>query len=192
MRGARTGAALVAALGLVAGLAGGCTRASGDGGPTPTASTEPVSTGPVVTATASVDREAADRAAVEQAYRQFWLVTWSVDREYPASDWRRVVAEVAVDPELGLVVSGRQRLRQNGLTSYGEPVPHPRVLPVLGAGVARVRDCQDASHSGQAEVATGRARTVGVARNPVEAVLVRGADGRWRVSRISFPGGSCS
>ena len=176
---------IAAALGLAS--SGGCTRASGDGGPTPSASMAPV-----VTATASVDREAADRAAVEQAYRQFWLVTWSVDREHPASDWRRVVAAVAVDPELSLVVSGTQRLRQNGLTSYGEPVPHPRVLPVLGAGVARVRDCQDASHSGQAEVATGRARTVGVARNPVEAVLVRGADGRWRVSRLSFPGGSCS
>jgi len=55
-----------------------------------------------------------------------------------------------------------------------------------------VRDCQDASHSGQADAATGRARTVGVAHNPVEADLVRGADGHWRVSRISYPGGSCS
>ena len=157
MRGARTGAALIAAaLGLVSGPVSGCTRASGDGGPSPG-----VSTAPVVTATASVDREAVDRAAVEQAYRQFWLVTWSVDREHPASDWRRVVAAVAVDPELSLVVSGTQRLRQNGLTSYGEPVPHPSVLPVQGAGVARVRDCQDASHSGQADAVTGQARTVG-------------------------------
>jgi hypothetical protein len=136
--------------------------------------------------------EAADRRAVEAAYRRFWLVTWTVDRDHPAADWRTVVATVAVDPELGLVVSGTRQLRLSGLTLYGRPIPHPTVMPVNGGDMARVRDCQDASHSGQADAATGRARTVGVARNLVEAVLVRGADGRWRVSRISYPGGSCS
>src|SRR5262249_61522149 len=103
LRSARAGAVLlVAALGQDAtALEDGFTRASGDDGRVPGGSLAPVSAGPVVTATSSVDQEAADRAAVEQAYRQFWLVTWSVDREHPESDWRRVVATVAVGPAVG-------------------------------------------------------------------------------------------
>jgi hypothetical protein len=146
---------------------------------------------PPAGATASADREAADRRAAEQAYRQFWQVSWTFDQHYAQNQWRDVLGAVAVDPELSLLLSGAQRQRQHGITLYGAVIPHPTVPPVNGKNTATVRDCQDASHSGQADAKTGKAHTVGVARNPVVATLARGEDGRWRVSQIRYPGGRC-
>lgn len=61
----------------------------------------------------------------------------------------------------------------------------------LDGARAVVTDCQDASHSGQADATSGEPRTVGVARNLTAGTLERGPDGTWRVTRIDYPGGGC-
>ena len=79
--------------------------------------------------------------------------------------------------------------RAHGISLYGQI--HPRISDVRVEGKrAVVTDCQDASHSGQAD-ASGQPRTVGLARNPVSGTLHRGTDGEWRMARIDYPGGSC-
>jgi len=113
------------------------------------------------------------------------------DQRYPEEEWPRALSRVAVDPELTLVLASTRQQRRIGIKVYGYVIPRPIVLPINGSDRAQVTDCQDSSKSGQADAKTGRPRTVGVPRNPVTAVLVRGADGRWRVSSIKHPGGSC-
>jgi hypothetical protein len=130
------------------------------------------------------------RAAVEAAYRQFWSVSWDVDKQ-PASQWRMVLAMVSVDPMLTRLVAGTKAHQQAGIRLYGQVRPRPTVRGIAG-NRATVSDCQDASHAGQADARTGKPKTVGVARSPVEATMLRGADGRWRVSDVRYTGGSCS
>jgi len=66
-----------------------------------------------------------------------------------------------------------------------------RKIVLTGSGRATVTDCQDASHAGQADARTGKPRSVGVARTWVDATLVLGGDGVWRVSEINYPGSRC-
>lgn len=79
--------------------------------------------------------------------------------------------------------------RSRGITLYGQIQPRISDVRIEGER-AVVTDCQDASHSGQAD-ASGQPRTVGLARNPVSGTLHRGTDGEWRMARIDYPGGSC-
>jgi hypothetical protein len=139
----------------------------------------------------TVDREAMERRAVEVAYRRFWQVEASFDRDYPPGRWRAVLAAVAVDPVLTRLVAGATVQQRRGITLYGQIVPRPQVGPVLGRGSVRVTDCQDGSRTGQAEAATGRRLSVGVARMPVVATVVRGSDGGWRVAEVRYVGGRC-
>jgi hypothetical protein len=126
---------------------------------------------------------------VEAAYRRFWVVSWRLDAN-PEARWRPVLAAVAADPELTRVLEGTRAQKRQGITRYGQVVSRPTVISVSGA-TARVRDCQGADKSGQADARTGRRTTVGVARNPLAGSLARGADGQWRVTDIRFPGGRC-
>jgi hypothetical protein len=126
---------------------------------------------------------------VEAAYRRFWAVSWDVDKQ-PASRWRAVLASVSVDPELTRLYAGTKAQQQAAIRLYGYVSPRPTVRRVAGDR-ATVFDCQDASHAGQADARTGRPKTVGVARTPVGATLLRGSDGVWRVSDVRYTGGGC-
>ena len=126
---------------------------------------------------------------MERAYREYWVVSRTFDRQYPQRRWREVLGRVAADPQLSIVLSAARIQRRNGIALYGAVIPHPTVQPVNGSTTATVRDCQDASHAGQAQ--NGKPRSVGVAGNPVVGTLTRGPDGLWRVSRVHYPGGRC-
>lgn len=130
-----------------------------------------------------------ERSAVEAAYRRFWAVSWDVDKQAPER-WRQLLAAVSVDPELTRLYAGTKAQHEAGIQLYGQVVPRPSVTR-LAQGRAEVKDCQDASNAGQADAASGKRRTVGVARTPVAASLARGSDGVWRVSDVRYPGGSC-
>jgi hypothetical protein len=157
-------------------------RAPADTPPAPSAS----AASPAATTSS---RALAERAAVEAAYRRFWAVSWDVDKQ-PASRWRVVLAGVSVDPELTRLYAGTKAQQQAGVRLYGQVGARPTVRQVSG-NRATVSDCQDASKAGQADARTGKPKTVGVARSPVEATMVRGADGRWRVSDVRYTGGVC-
>lgn len=163
----------------------GCDRADSPE-PPPSAGPTPASATPSAEATTAAE---AERAAVDAAYRRFWAVSWDVDKQDPAR-WRPVLASVSVDPVLTRLYAGTKAQQQGGIRLYGEVVPRPTVGRIAG-GRAEVRDCQDASGAGQADARTGARKTVGVARTPVAASLVRGSDGVWRVSEVRYPGGRC-
>ena len=185
-----TAAALCLAVGVaLAGCDGTAQQGNSKSASPPASATTAAPFEPSAASTAG--REAADRAAVEAAYRDFWVVSWTFDRHYPESQWAGVLGRVAAEPELSLILANTRMQRRHGITLYGRMVPHPTVQPINGAKRATVRDCQDAHLGGQADAKTGRPRTIGVRRNPVTAVLVRGSDGRWRVSGVTYPGGSC-
>jgi hypothetical protein len=159
----------------------GCDGSTQAAGPVPTTQ----SVGPSGSPTTAAD----GRAAVESAYRRFWVVSWDVDKQ-PASRWRAVLATVSVDPELTRLYAGTKAQQQAGIRLYGQVHARPTVRQVAG-NRATVSDCQDASKAGQADARTGKPKTVGVARSPVEATMLRGADGAWRVSDVRYTGGSC-
>jgi hypothetical protein len=165
-----------------------CSQSTQQSEPTPATQTGDTTTPSSPSGTPS-STPADGRAAVEAAYRRFWAVSWRLD-SHPEAQWRQVLSTVAVDPELTRVLEGTRAQKRNGITRYGEVVPRPTVVAITGA-TARVKDCQGGDKSGQADARTGRRTTVGVARNPLDGFLTRGADGRWRVTDIRYPGGRC-
>ena len=142
--------------------------------PSPTPSVTPVS----------------DDAAIEAVYRRFWPVLTSFNRE-PESQWRSVLGRVAADPQLSFAIAVTRQQRRDGITQYGVASPRAPKVTLTGNGRAGVKDCVDFSRTGQADARTHAPRTVGVARTPLSVTLIKGADQRWRVSQVIFPGGHC-
>lgn len=131
----------------------------------------------------------AEDMAIRRAYVDFWRISWVAGRE-PDAAWENEVRRVAAEPLLGQLVGRAREQRRAGTELYGEV--SPRIAEVRREnGGAVVVDCQDASHAGQADGATGRAKTVGVARNAVVGTLSRDSAGAWKVVHLDFPGGEC-
>jgi len=128
-------------------------------------------------------------AVIEAAYRRFWTVIATLDT-LPTPQWRAVLSTVATDPLLTRVHDGIEANYKAGIREYGVVHPRPSVVS-MGGGRASVLDCQDASMSGEIDTDTGLPKTVGNARTPVAATLVRGPDGTWRLSEARYLDGSC-
>lgn len=134
-------------------------------------------------------QQRSERDAVIDAYKEFWPQLTKASAQ-PEAEWPAVLAEVATDPQLSRSLAGIRQLRAQSRTIYGSVSERVSVVDVSG-NKATLKDCQDASRSGQADATTGDPKTAGVERNPVTATLVRGADKGWRVSEILYPGGTC-
>lgn len=128
-------------------------------------------------------------AAVEIAYTQFWMVTWSIGT-LPPEQWRPRLEQVAADPVLTQLVNGAQLHHDQGISLYGTVIAHLSNTQVTGDH-ATVTDCQDDSHAGQADTATGAPITVGVARTPIHGTVQLGPSSQWRVTTIDYIGGTC-
>lgn len=113
-------------------------------------------------------------AAVDDAYAQFWTLTWSVDT-VPPDQWRPRLQQVAADPVLTQLVNGAQLHHDQGITLYGTVNPHIQSV-MINSQQADLVDCQDGSSSGQADARTGMPKTVGIPRNPIHATLQLGPD----------------
>jgi len=122
-------------------------------------------------------------------YATFWTLITPASRAAPSSR-RAMLAPYATDPELSRLLRGLLATDAVDQQDYGAPIPHARVTTIRG-NTAGVFDCQDASRAGLASRSSGRRLTRGVSRNPVNATLLRGPDGQWRMSTVEFPGGSC-
>ena len=173
----------------VAILVGACSGNDPAPSPTTTPSAAARRATPTVGASPSVPTST-DVAQVEAVYRRYWTVGRYFDQQYRQADWRRVLSSVAADPLLSLVLAQAATQKRSGIKLYGQVVVHPTVVKQSGEQML-VKDCQDASHAGQADASTGKPRTVGVARNPVTATVRRGSDGHWRLTALTFPGGAC-
>lgn len=129
------------------------------------------------------------QAEVSEIYGRFWSVAQSLPQR-PVERWRPELSTVATSRLADTMLANLARHREHGITVYGEI--HPRITDVRVEGSrAVVTDCQDASHSGQADARTGDPRTVGIARNLVAGTLEHTPEGSWRVARIDYPDGDC-
>lgn len=186
-------AAVVLAVSAVVGVLASCTaspagpRSSGSGG-TPVGSATTATSSP---ADDAATRAAVARDAVEDGYRAFWPVVATFALR-PEPQWRAALSRVAADPQLSFALAVARQHRRDGIAVYGQVRPlTPTVALDRTVMRATVRDCADFSRTGQVDVLTHAPRTVGAARTPLSASVSRGADGRWRVSQVMFPGGRC-
>lgn len=146
---------------------------------------------PSSNSTSSAPAATSERSALLLQYRTFWKALAPASTS-PASERKRLLSRVAVDPELGSLLSGIARERARGRAFYGVDVPRPRIEQLsTEQSLAVVDDCQDSSGSGVIELATHRKLTKGTVRNHVVVTLNRGADGVWRVAFVSYPKTSC-
>jgi hypothetical protein len=137
----------------------------------------------------STSTQPGPEAAVEASYKEYWRVE-HVTMQLPESEWPSAIGKVAAGAQVDRVVEGFRSLRAQALTLYGSVTPRVSHVDVAG-DQATVQDCQDASNAGQADATIGKPKNVGVPRNPITATLTRGSDGQWRVTGVSYPGGTC-
>ena len=174
-------------LALIAGLAAGCSGSS-HGGTAQTASTAPVS--PPASTSAAPTPSADVRALILDQYRAFWAHLTPASRA-AAAKRQAMLAPYAADPELRSLLSGMAHGDRAGTVFYGQDKPRPAIAQLSEPqGIAVVRDCQDSSHSGNADRQTGKPLTVGVARHLVVATMHR-IDGTWRVAFVTYKQGKC-
>ncbi|TQS43279.1 hypothetical protein [Cryptosporangium phraense] len=104
----------------------------------------------------------------------------------PAGRREALLAPVTTEPELSHLLTNWAALDADGQRNYGRDRPLESTVRVQG-GLALVEGCLDSRGSGVADTATGAPVTRGVARNAVRATLLRGPDGTWRISAITYP-----
>jgi hypothetical protein len=124
-------------------------------------------------------------------YRQFWA-TLTPASQTTATRRRVLLEPVSADPELTSLLAGISRDRARGRVYYGQPVTRGRITQLSTAkGVAVVRDCQDASQTGDKDMRSGKLLTKGTTRTLVVTTLHAVAGGTWKVVFVSFPRQSC-
>lgn len=176
-------------------LVAGCGSRGGpaaDGTGAPAASGAATGNGPAGRAVGSADAAGTGRGqdrAAAVAYLRFWTVTATLT-DLPAGEWWARLATVAADPLLTDVYDGLRTQQAEGRRDYGTVMPHPTIVAST-AGQASVVDCQDASRSGELDVASGLPVSTGKARTPLAGTVMRGRDGRWRVSQLHYLDSDC-
>ena len=123
-------------------------------------------------------------------YRKFWSSLTPVSR-MPAAERQAVLAEVAVDPALKSLLHGMSQGDAKGQVFYGADVPRPTVRINPDDTTALVDDCQDSSHAGLIDKASGKRLTVGVARNHVSVTMKKQPDDLWKVSYVDYSKSPC-
>ncbi|WP_093267601.1 hypothetical protein [Saccharopolyspora shandongensis] len=126
---------------------------------------------------------------MERTYRDFWRITWNSTTERGAG-WDAEVRRVTGQELADQITSRAREQLAGGIRLYGAVMARVSSVQITGDH-ASLQDCQDMSLAGQADLASGKPRNVGVARNLVHATLSKGPDGVWRVDRVEFPGGEC-
>jgi hypothetical protein len=132
------------------------------------------------------DAERADRAAAEAQ----WVKSWDVYTELPGTpeaERAELASTVMVDPGLTRALDEAKSVSDQGWDTYGA-IGHRLSWPseINGAAEAVIRDCQDTSQTGSYEINTGYKKTVGVPARAMQGLLVKGADGTWRVAQVFY------
>lgn len=149
--------------------------------PLPTASSSAPTASPTL---------ADEQQAILSQYRLFWSSLTPVSK-MPAAQRRAALAKYTVDPELKSLLAGLAQTDAKKQVFYGADRPRATQASISPDGVkAVIDDCQDSSQSGNADRATGRKVTVGVARNHVVVTMTR-SDGVWKVYFVSHTKTRC-
>jgi len=129
--------------------------------------------------------------SVAAAYTAYFPASAAAEAATPARA-QVLLAPYAAEPYLGHVLSQMAAYQARHEVSWGHVVPHVTRVTVRGQ-LARVRDCQDASHAALADSRTHRVipRTRGSARTSLIATLSRGSDGRWRLTSLAHLAAPC-
>ena len=159
--------------------------------PSPSAppSSSPSAVEPPASTPASSDispQEAADRAAIEAQWAKFWRTYVDIVRT-PSELRAAALDSVSVDPTKSRVLKDAVDLESAGLDNYGDVLLNVYQIDFLDDGVSAViQDCQDQSGFGSVFVESGKKRTVGIDHNHMQAGLIRGSDGIWRVQTLQY------
>jgi len=131
--------------------------------------------------------EVAVRASVADAWFNYWRVYDDMSNKYAQAQWPALAAGIAVDPIKSQVLTALNADKIIDVVTYGVPIHHVYWPVVIGDGkVAQLGDCMDSSHYGSMFRKTGQKRTVGLAKINTMASLVKGPDGKWRLSQIAY------
>lgn len=155
---------------------------------------KPPSDGPPTTASSgsaspSPSASLTDEQQILAQYRKFW--TEALPKAFAAvpSARRSVLTSATMDPELSVLLQNMAIQDNAGERGYGSSIPLRQTVET-NASVSLVRGCLDSRDAGVLSVKTGKKLTRGPAQNPVLVNLKRGSDRVWRVSFVSYPGGS--
>ncbi|MBE1533225.1 hypothetical protein [Actinomadura algeriensis] len=128
-------------------------------------------------------------AAVAQAYTDFVAMLDRADSLAPETR-KQELSTVMVEPQLSRVLKRIDDMKGNNQATYGNIVVHtPRVNLTRNGAV--VRDCQDSSNAGLLDTRTQKKLNRGVKERNIKALLEKGAEGRWRVSKFIVLGEGC-
>jgi len=156
----------------------------------------PADGGPVLAARSSPLKAAwtspSAAAQVIAAYMAFFPALTAAEPQ-PQARAAAMLAPYAAQPYLGHVLAQIAWYQAHDELAWGFLTPHVTSVQIIG-GQAVVRDCQDASNAWLVSTVTGEVipGTIGSPRTYLVAVLVRGGDGRWRLTLLAHVAGPCS
>jgi hypothetical protein len=131
-------------------------------------------------------REIDDRAAIESAWRKVWDL-YSRINAIPAADRASKVDALMLDPIRTQLLEGAAQDDAQGLTQYGSIALHPYWYRAVGGlPYAVIGDCRDTSQFGDAEVAGGNKRTVGVPASNTVGYFVQIPGGNWKLWNVTY------
>ncbi|MFI0410601.1 hypothetical protein ACH34S_32325 [Actinomadura sp. 3N508] len=131
----------------------------------------------------------AEEKAVAAAYTKFVAMLDRAD-SLPADSRKHELATVMVDPQLSRVLRRIDEMKSRRIATYGHIIVHVKNVQLTASG-ATVDDCQDTRNSGLLNSVTRKKINRGIQQERTQALLVKGSDGQWRVSRSTTLGEGC-
>ncbi|TDC69850.1 hypothetical protein E1200_07105 [Actinomadura sp. GC306] len=132
---------------------------------------------------------AVEEDAVASAYTKFVAMLDRAD-SLPAESRKAQLATVMVDPQLSRVLRRIDEMKRQNIATYGHVIVHVKSVQLTESG-ATVIDCQDSRGAGTMNSVTGKKINRGVQQGSTKALLVKGSDGQWRVSKSITVGEGC-
>lgn len=123
------------------------------------------------------------------AYTRFAALLDRAD-SLPTESRKQELATVMVDPQLSRVLLRIDTMKSHHIATYGRIIVHVKSVQITTSG-ATLYDCQDSRDSGLMNSATGKKLNRGVSHGNTKALMVKGSDGQWRVSKSITIGEGC-
>ncbi|GAA4242396.1 hypothetical protein GCM10022254_75250 [Actinomadura meridiana] len=131
----------------------------------------------------------AEQRAVESAYSEFVAMLDRAD-SLPAESRKQELSTVMIDPQLSRVLRRIDEMKSQNIATYGRVIIHLQSVQLTESG-ATVYDCQDSRDSGLLNSVTQKKVNRGIEQERTKTLLLKGSDGRWRVSKTTTLGEGC-
>lgn len=130
-----------------------------------------------------------DDSAAKRSYVAFIAILDRAD-SIPEEQRSQKLSLYMTEPQLSKVINRIKEMKGDDITSYGKLNPHVQSIQVNDRH-AVIQDCQDSSYAGIMNSRTGEKLNRGIENESVTAYLSKGADGRWRVTKMVSHGKGC-